>query len=126
MEDIELTGDIRKFEYDEVVDLERIEFRDTNYNYNINVEIPRSVTSFQDKSQISVKITDKLQNTDYKPDVKIVFNSILYMVRQDAKSETDAYIIQFSAGGFVLQIITETGKSRFRLRGNRKYRLIVS
>ena len=120
---MELTGNIRKIDYDKIIDIEKIEFRDTNHNINGYIEIPRSIASFEGSSSISVLITDETQ--DYSSDTKIVFNSTLYLVRRDTEINENR-VIQFSAGGLLLRLITENTKSPFRLRGNRKFKIIVN
>ena len=120
---MELTGNIRKFDYDKIVDIERIEFRDSKYNFNGYIEIPRSIASFEGSSSISVLVTD--ETSDYDPDSKIVFNTTLYVVRRDTK-DSENRIIQFSSGGLLLRLMTENTRSPFRLRGNRNFKIIVN
>ena len=125
MVSITFTGDITKNEYDQVVDIERIEFTDKTAKTDCYVEVPRleGKISFQNKKSMSVLITDE-EGADKKvKDPVMVLNSVLYMVRKSDDTKPRD-IIQFSSGGMVLRLIADK-QTTFRMRGNRNFKVVL-
>ena len=125
MVSITFTGDITKNEYDQVVDIERIEFSDKTAKTDCYVEVPRleGKISFQNKKSMSVLITDE-EGADKKvKDPVMVLNSVLYMVRKSDDTKPRD-IIQFSSGGMVLRLIADK-QTTFRMRGNRNFKVVL-
>jgi len=123
MVSITYTGDISTNTYDQVVDIERIEFTDKKAKTDCYIEVPRldGKVSFQDKKAITIVITD-----DEAPDKKgydMVLNTVLYLVRKSGDSKPKD-IVQFSAGGMVLRLIADK-ITTFRMRGNRNFKLLL-
>lgn len=117
-------GIILKLDYDNIVDIERISFRDDQTKSDNYIEIPRSIVSFQEGKPINIEVHEPDAKYEIgKNPPKIVMNSTLYLIRQ-SKSDSNEQIIQFSSGGLVMKIITAE-KHPFRLRGHRKYKIIV-
>lgn len=126
MVSVTYTGEIAKSEYDKVVDIDRIEFTDKTAKTECYIEIPRlnNQILFQDKKSVSVLITDDDKDVKKVKNPILILNGVLYMVRKssDAKPKD---IIQFSAGGIILRLITDKQTS-FRMRGNRNFKVVVN
>lgn len=117
------SGEIIRLEYDRFVDIERISFRDEKLKTENYLEIPRSVISFEEGDSIKLEITDDEKKVDMKKKPKMVLNTTLFLIRPSKANEED-YIFQFSAGGLILRITTRDNQI-FRLRGNRKFKLVL-
>ena len=117
------SGEIIRLEYDKVVDLERISFRDEKLKTENYLEIPRSVVSFEEGNNIKVEISEEDISVTKKVKPQIVMNTTLFLLRQSTANEED-YLFQFSAGGLLFRIITKDNQL-FRLRGNRKFKIAV-
>ena len=126
MVSITYTGDITKKEYDRVVDIDRVEFTDKTAKTECYVEIPRLAgqVSFQDKKNMTVLITDDEKDVSKIKDPVLVFNSVLYMVRKDNSESKPKDVVQFSAGGIILRLMTDK-QTNFRMRGNRNFRVEI-
>lgn len=122
--ELEISGNIRKLDYDHIQDMERIEFRDEDKDYELYIEVPRldRKVSFQKQDEIHVLLTDDLEYEFDPASTKVVFNTTLYMVRREEGEGRN--IIQFSAGGLIFRIITSQD-SPFRLRGNRAFKIVA-
>ena len=117
-------GIILKLEYDNIVDVERISFRDDQTKSDNYIEIPRSIVSFQEGKPINIEVHEPdVKEEINKNPPKMIMNSILYLIRQ-SKSDSKEQIIQFSAGGLIMRITTSE-KHPFRLRGHRRYKIII-
>lgn len=117
------TGDIIRLEYDKVVDLERISFRDEKLKTENYLEIPRSLVSFEEGDSIKVELLEEGKNLDPKKNAKIIMNTTLFHTRQSTENEEN-HIFQFSAGGLIFRVISKDNHL-FRLRGQRKFKLAV-
>lgn len=121
-----LTGEIKATkEYDHIVDLDRLEFVDKKNKFDVYIEIPRleGKGSFVDDTSITVSICDDFEKKASK-NTKMVFNTILYMIRKSEDKKKN--IVQFSAGGISLRLMTTAKKIPFNLRGNRNFKVFVS
>ena len=117
------SGEIIRLDYDKVVDIERISFRDEKMKTENYLEIPRSLVSFEEGKPIKIELLEEGKNIDKKKKPKIVMNTTLFLTRQSTANEDD-FIFQFSAGGLIFRIISRNNQL-FRLRGQRKYKLAV-
>lgn len=126
MVSITYTGDITKKEYDRVVDVDRVEFTDKTAKTDCYIEIPRLgvLVTVQDKKNLTVLITDDEKEANKIKEPLLVFNSVLYMVRKDTSNSKPKDVVQFSAGGIILRLMSDK-QTNFRMRGNRVFKVVI-
>ena len=122
---ITYTGDVKKSEYDHVIDVDRMEFTDKANKTDCYIEIPRleGKILIQDNKTLSVLVTDDDKEAKKIKDPVLVFNSTLYMVRKTSDDKPKD-VVQFSAGGTVLRLLSDK-QTTFKLRGNRNFKIVV-
>ena len=122
---ITYTGDVKKSEYDHVIDVDRMEFTDKTSKTDCYIEIPRleGKVLIQDKKTLSVLVTDDDKEAKKVKDPAVVFNSVLYMVRKTSDDKPKD-VVQFSAGGTILRLLSDK-QTTFKMRGNRNFKIVV-
>ena len=116
----DLKGSIRRYDYDSVNQLQKIDLFDKEKNLSFYIEIPMRIADLNKQSSLEIRIEpEKGQEIDFSS-ITTLLDADLYSVKQ---TDTENKYF-FSAGGLQFRIIAQE-ELGFRMREQRQYKIIV-
>ncbi|MHA1169256.1 MAG: hypothetical protein ACTSRU_15625 [Candidatus Hodarchaeales archaeon] len=116
----DLKGSVRRYDYDSVNKLQKIDLFDAENNLSFYIEIPIRIVDLKEQSSLSIRIEpEKGQEIDFSS-ITTLLNADLYSVKQ---TDTENKYF-FSAGGLQFRIVSEADLG-FRMREQRQYKILV-
>lgn len=118
--EVDLKGSIRRYDFDNVNQLQKIDLFDTEKNLSFYIEIPMRIKDLNEQSSLDVRVEpEQGQDIDLN-NITTLINADLYSIKQ---TDTENKYF-FSAGGLQFRIISEKDMG-FSIREQRQYKIIV-